>query len=89
MTREDAIQLELLRTAPGEPGSGLTRYAAAVHFHNRGLLGTEALEVYRICSPLDAEDPCSLLSARGLAGTIHLPRTCGQKPDGGTKSWNP
>ena len=53
--------------ALGQPGSGRLRYAAAMHFHRRGLISDEVLEVYRICSPQDWEDPAGLLAARGLA----------------------
>lgn len=48
---------EDLRTPLGEPGSGLVRYAAAMHLHQRGLLDPVSLERYRICSRLDREDP--------------------------------
>ena len=60
-----------LHTALGEPGSGRVRYAAAMHFHRRGLISPEALEVYRICAARDWEDPAGLLATRGL--TIDLP----------------
>ena len=56
-----------LTTPLGLPGSGRLRYAAAMSLHRQGRLSPEALEVYRICSPRDAEDPVRLLVARGLA----------------------
>lgn len=65
---EDQIARLDLATPPGVPGSGRLRYAAAMHLHRRGLLGDETLEVFRICAPLDAEDPAALLCARGLDG---------------------
>lgn len=55
-----------LHAALGQPGSGRLRYAAAMHFHRKGLISPEVLEVYRICSPQDWEDPAALLAARGL-----------------------
>ena len=43
----------------GEPGSGLLRYAAAMHLRRRGLIDDAALERYRICCRSDAEDPAA------------------------------
>lgn len=60
-----------LQAALGQPGSGRLRYAAAMHFHEMGLISPEVLEVYRICSPQDWEDPAGLLAARGLS--VNLP----------------
>ena len=57
----------LIHTPLGEPGSGRVRYGAAMALFARGLLPEAALEVYRICSPLDAQDPAPLLRERGLA----------------------
>lgn len=59
--------LVLLHTPLGQPGSGRVRYGAAMALHARGLIPEAALEVYRICSPLDAQDPAPLLAERGLA----------------------
>jgi len=41
----------------GEPGSGLVRYAAAMHLRQRGLIDDATLERYRICCRTDGEDP--------------------------------
>ncbi|MEM9046748.1 MAG: hypothetical protein AAGC81_18865 [Pseudomonadota bacterium] len=49
-----------LRRPLGEPGSGLVRYAAAMHLRQRGLMDDMTLERYRICSRLDWEDPDSV-----------------------------
>lgn len=57
----------LIHTPLGEPGSGRVRYGAAMALFARGLLPEAALEIYRICSPLDAQDPAPLLRERGLA----------------------
>lgn len=43
----------------GEPGSGLRRYAAAMHLRQRGLIDDATLERYRICCRTDAEDPAA------------------------------
>ncbi|MEI2805782.1 dimethylsulfonioproprionate lyase family protein [Albidovulum sp.] len=68
---EDVRARTDLHAALGQPGSGRLRYAAAMHLHGRGLISPEALEVYRICSPQDWEDPAGLLAARGLS--VDLP----------------
>jgi hypothetical protein len=62
---DTAEQWALVKTPLGEPWSGRTRYAAAMYFHKRGELSAEALEVYRICSRLDGEDPLSIIRDRG------------------------
>jgi hypothetical protein len=54
----------------GQPGSGRLRYSAAMAQYQLGRLSAEALEVFRICSPRDAEDPAGLLAARGLLGDL-------------------
>jgi len=59
-----AEQWALVTTPLGEAWSGRTRYAAAMYFHKRGDLSADALEVYRICARLDAEDPLSIISDR-------------------------
>lgn len=64
-----------LATPLGEPGSGRVRYGAAMMLHRAGMLGDAVLEIYRICSPLDREDPVALLTERGLelpASTLAL-----------------
>ncbi len=58
----------------GQPGSGRLRYAAAIHFNRSGKMSDAALEVYRICSPLDAEDPAALLRARGMEREVPVPQ---------------
>ncbi|MQT12379.1 hypothetical protein [Segnochrobactrum spirostomi] len=47
----------------GEPWSGRARYAAAMRFHLAGAMEAEVLEIYRICSRLDDEDPLDALRA--------------------------
>lgn len=68
MTDDDADlaeNLAIVRTPLGEPWSGRTRYAAAMSLYKRGLMNAETLEVYRLCSRLDHQDPLSLIRQRG------------------------
>ncbi len=51
----------LIKTPPGEPWSGRTRYAAAMYLHQEGLMEENELEVYRTLCRLDDEDPEILL----------------------------
>ncbi len=69
-TDEDARQYELLLSPGTERGVALSRYGAAMYFYARGQLTPDALEVYRICSPIDSEDPRQLLASRGLSQAI-------------------
>ncbi len=48
-----------LRAPLGAPGSGLTRYAAAMHLYQGGLIDAATLERFRICCRTDAEDPAA------------------------------
>ena len=50
----------------GTPRSGRARYAAAMALYQTGQISAEALEVYRICSLLDGQDPAPLLAAADL-----------------------
>ncbi len=61
-TREDADQLADLQVPAGPPASGRLRYAAAMYFYNRGQISEAALEVYRILSLIDGENPGPLLA---------------------------
>jgi hypothetical protein len=63
--REVAENWALVNTPLGENWSGRTRYAAAMFFYKRGDMNAETLEVYRICSRLDAEDPLPIIRDRG------------------------
>lgn len=72
-TTEDQRALLDLATPAGVPGSGRLRYGAAMQLNRRGRLSDAALEVYRICAPLDGEEPAALLAARGLAGAAPGP----------------
>ena len=70
---EIAEQWALVNTPLGENWSGRTRYAAAMFFYKRGLMDAPALEVYRICSRLDDQDPLPIIRERG-AGKEWLKR---------------
>ena len=37
-----------------------------MYFYKRGEMSAETLEVYRICSRLDAEDPLPIIRDRGV-----------------------
>ena len=63
---EAAEQWQLVNTPLGEKWSGRTRYAAAMFFYKRGDMNAETLEVYRICSRLDAENPLAIIRDRGV-----------------------
>lgn len=64
--KEAAEQWALVNTPLGEEWSGRTRYAAAMYFYKRGEMSAEALEVYRICSRLDSQDPLSIIRDRSV-----------------------
>ncbi len=64
MDEETAEQWTLVNTPLGEAWSGRARYAAAMYFHKKGEMDAETLEVYRICSRLDREDPLSIIRDR-------------------------
>lgn len=68
-----------LNTQTGHPGSGRLRYAAAMTLNRAGRLSDAALEVYRICSAVDAEDPRGLLASRGLLA--EAPQAPAQSPE--------
>ncbi len=59
-------QWGLVNTPLGENWSGRTRYAAAMYFYKRGDLPAEVLEVYRLCSRLDHQDPLAIVRDRGV-----------------------
>lgn len=63
---EIAEQWALVNTPLGEQWSGRTRYAAAMYFYKRDEMTAETLEVYRLCSRLDGQDPLSIIRDRGV-----------------------
>ncbi len=64
---EAEVQWQFLTTTVGTPGSGATRYAAAMYFFKSGKLSAEMLEMYRRCSKFDAEDPLDLARYEGVS----------------------
>lgn len=56
----------MIRSPLGEPWSGRARYAAAMFFYQQGDMDADTLEVYRVLSRLDAEDPVSVLKRYGV-----------------------
>ena len=64
LSEEERRQHKLLLTPLGIPGSGVTRYAAAMWFFKARKIDSETLEVYRICSKLDSEDPVEVMASR-------------------------
>jgi hypothetical protein len=73
MTELVTRALAQLSAPLGLPGSGRLRYASAMTLYQHGRLSADALEVYRICSPRDGEDPVKLLKMRGLGREILTP----------------
>ena len=52
-SEEDVRQKRFLETPLGEPSSGMVRYAAAMYFFQKGMLGERELELYRAQSKVD------------------------------------
>ena len=69
-TDEDRHQASLFVTAPGPEGSGRIRYAAAMYFFQRGMLSEAALELFRISSAIDHEDPLLSIKLHKLDSEI-------------------
>lgn len=63
MAEEDLDLWRQIFSPTGVEWSGRARYAAAMHFHLNGEMSAEVLEIYRICSRLDDEDPLDALRA--------------------------
>ena len=63
---EEADNWQLVLTPLGEEWSGRARYAAAMYFYKRGEMNAETLEVYRVSSRLDRQDPLSIIRERGI-----------------------
>lgn len=66
MDEEEILNWRLILTPAGLAWSGRARYAAAMYFHQRDRMSDEVLEIYRICSRLDDEDPLEALRAYHL-----------------------
>jgi hypothetical protein len=55
---------EALGIALSVKGSGRVRYGAAMALHAAGKISADQLEVYRICSALDGQDPAPVFAER-------------------------
>ena len=64
---ERAQNWKLVVTPLGEHWSGRTRYAAAMYLYKAGEMSADVLEVYRICSRLDSEDPLAIIRDGGIS----------------------
>ena len=71
-TMEDRGHYAALTAVGREHGVATARYAAAMHFHARGMIAAETLEAFRTLSPLDLEDPHGLLERLRLLPDIEL-----------------
>lgn len=58
---DDCHHWALIRAPLGAEWSGRARYAAAMYFYQKGMMDAETLEIYRICSRLDDDDPVSVM----------------------------
>lgn len=56
----------LVTTPLGQPWSGRARYGAAMFFYQSGWMDAGALEVYRLSSRLDGQDPLPIIRERGV-----------------------
>ena len=63
---DEQEQWALINTPLGQEWSGRARYAAAMYFNRRGEMDAETLEIYRICSRLDWEDPLAILRSHSI-----------------------
>ena len=62
--------LDDLRAPVGQVRSGYLRYAAAMHFYQRGELSAELLEIYRWCCKWDGEDPVAVAEHEGVCTQV-------------------
>lgn len=63
---EEAENWQLVLSPLGEEWSGRARYAAAMYFYKHGQMNAETLEVYRVSSRLDNQDPLPIIRERGI-----------------------
>jgi hypothetical protein len=71
-TREDQVQFEQLHSQSRAVGAGKMRYAAAMHFYQKGALSEVALEIYRGLAKDDGASPLVVLAASGRQSEIEL-----------------
>lgn len=63
----------LLSLSPGSAGSGRIRYGAAMALYQAGAISAQELELWRIASANDGQDPVSFLADHGLSATLQAP----------------
>jgi hypothetical protein len=69
---EDREQYKLLNSRSSEMDGGQIRYAAAMYFYNRGMIGDKALEIYRSHAKDPNADPMKALAAANCQDQIEL-----------------
>ncbi|MEO7565288.1 MAG: hypothetical protein ABIS49_01450 [Aestuariivirga sp.] len=69
---EDHEQYRLLTSASVAADGGQIRYAAAMYFYNRGMIGEKVLEIYRAHAKNPAADPLKALAAAKYHDQIEL-----------------
>jgi hypothetical protein len=69
---EDHQQYKLLNSRSVAADEGQIRYAAAMYFYNRGMIGDKALEIYRSHAKDPAADPLKALAAANCQDQIEL-----------------
>lgn len=69
---EDHAQYQLLTGVSYAADAGQIRYAAAMYFYNRGMIGDKVLEIYRAHAKNPAADPVQALIAAKCDDQIEL-----------------
>jgi hypothetical protein len=69
---QDLKQYRLLNSRSADADGGQVRYAAAMYFFNRGMIGDKALEIYRSHTNEPAADPLKALAAANCLDQIEL-----------------
>ncbi|HEV7308104.1 hypothetical protein [Ensifer sp.] len=85
MDDEEKRHWEMIRLPVGTEWSGRARYAAAMFFYQRRQMDAETLEIYRICSRLDHEDPADVLRRYRIGSEwLARPEAKGDAPSDGS-----
>ncbi len=72
LNSEDQLQYQLLNSTSAATDGGQVRYAAAMYFYNRGMIGEKALEVFRGLAKEPTADPRKVLAAAHCQDQIEL-----------------
>jgi len=70
--QELSQQQDQLYCEIGKPGSGYTRYSAAMYFYMKGYVSAELLEIYRRCCKFDHENPLELATHEGIDTALDI-----------------